>query len=399
MHFADALARRSRYATRLIAGNHKEPRLFGLARGGVAALRVFSGTRDRLAPRVFACSFDAAFFLGGAGSLMSRIFSSSLQGSLELAFLLNRASRSFLSRFAPRFFTRSRACSLNTAFVVRRACGGLAARFLARGLAGSFTNGLNTTRLLHIAARLAAIRLPGCRPLTASIVPAGLMIAASALARIAALPIAAWTVVVPLAAGPIVAVAALWFALRFPLPRSLVAIAAAILTVRTAFVFDILPSRMAVAVVARRWLRSGHGCAQWTPVTRIVAAFSDHPVEPLIDRHVDALRRVALGLAGLRAKTSQIPRTARLHPRAQTHIGRGRMRPPLGPALLTKQAHGTALFPRIPTFQDYGKQAVKNSGGKRQTNDFRRFRPAGESARRHIAAAEPGRDGGPSTVS
>lgn len=257
MHFADALARRSRYATRLIAGNHKEPRLFGLARGGVAALRVFGGTRSRLAPRLF----NAALLFGRAGSLMSRIFSSSLQGSLELAFLLNLASRSLLSRFAPRFFTRSRACSLDTAFVVRRACGGLAARFLARGLAGSFTNGLKTTRLLHIAARLAAIRLPGCRPLTASIVPAGLMIAASALARIAALPIAAWTVVVPLAAGPAVAVAALWFVLRFPLPRSLVAIAAAILTVRTAFVFDILPSRMAVAVVARRRLRSGHGCA------------------------------------------------------------------------------------------------------------------------------------------
>jgi hypothetical protein len=147
--------------------------------------------------------------------------------------------------------------------------------------------------------------------------------------------------------------------MRLPLARTLIAVVTTLLTVRAAFVshvvLGLVSGRTGIAFVRYRWLRLrlGHACTDRAPVGGIIAAaLSDHPVEPLIDRHVDALRRVALTLARLRTETSQIPRTARLHPCAQNHIGRGRVRPPLGPALVTKRAHGTALFPRMPTFPD-----------------------------------------------
>ena len=339
MHLADALTGRSRYPARLITGDHQQPRLFGFPRGSVATLCVFGGARERFAARLFARDFETPL-LGGACRLHARFFSGSLAGDFEAALLFGLAGGSLLGgllgrlfarrlagsfkalgllgsasgRFAACLFPRGLARRFETALVLDGARGCFATRFFTCGLAGGLANGLKATRLFGVASRgIARSAVSDYRVASRLIAPA------LALPRIATIPFAARAI--PVATGPAVAVApvrfAFGFASRFAMGRALVALAAPVLAVRTAFVFD----RSDIALAARgRRLRFGRRRTHRTPVRSVVAALSDHPVEPLVDRHVDALRHVALGLARLWAQASQIPRTARFHPRAQTTV-------------------------------------------------------------------------------
>jgi hypothetical protein len=355
MHLADALARRRRYATGLVAGDDEQPRFFCFARGGVTygsvATRFFAsrieesrffGARDRFAACFFPCGlarcFNASFLIGlVGGSFAARLFPRGLARCFNAAFLVGLAGGSFAARlfprglarcfnaslliglasgsFAARLFPRGLAHGFDAAFLIGGAGGRLTARFVSRGLPGGLANGVKTPRLFGLAghgiARVAALLgpsgLPGRRLLASGILPS----------RLIACTVAARPVIIPLAAGPAVAVAPV----RFALTRMLVAVVALALAVGTAFVFDVVSSRTDIAFGARGWLRLriAHRCTDRAPVGWVVAAaLSDHPVEPLIDRQVDALRLVALSLARLRAEASQIPRTARFHPRAQT---------------------------------------------------------------------------------
>lgn len=183
VHLADILARRRRYAARLIASDHEEPRLFDLAGGGIAALRVFGSARDRFASRLFARGFDTTLLLGGTGRLLASFFAGSLDPAfllgdtsnllagffacgLEPAFLLGLASGSFFlggrfRRLSGRLAASFLARRFDAAFVPRGACGGFAARLLTCGLAGRFANGIEPASLFGIVTRLTAIRPPG----------------------------------------------------------------------------------------------------------------------------------------------------------------------------------------------------------------------------------------------
>lgn len=282
MHFADAFARRRRNATRLISGYDKQPRFFGLARRSVAALCVFGGARDRFAAGLLACSFETTLVLGGASRFLAGLLPRSLTSDLEAALLLGLSSGSslfsrLLSTFLARGFTsgfevplilgrtrgrllaglfpRGLACRLDTTLPFGSAGGGFATRFFSRRLAGRLANGIKAARLFGIArlritfcviarygvtARLAPPRLPAVRPLATGIVPTGLVASTFTLARIAAFPIAAWTIVSTLAPWPTVAIApvrsGLEFILGFALRGTFITAFAAILAVRTAFV-------------------------------------------------------------------------------------------------------------------------------------------------------------------
>ena len=339
MHVANALARRRRYATRLIAGDHQEPRLLGLACRSIAASGVFGGARDCFAARLLACGFEMALLLSGASRLLARLFSRSLPGGLEAALLFGLAGGSLLGCFlesplagfftrgfetmlffcsargslTARFFPRGLARRFDAAFVFGGAGVGFAARLFSGGLAGGLANGIKATRLFSIARQ----RIASC-VITRYGVATGLIAPTFTLTRIAAFPVVARTILTPLAPRPAVAIAPLRFGLEFVLAGTFVAAFAAILTIRAAFVFDVVSGRVTIAHIARGWLRLGPGCTHRTPVRSVVTALFDHPVEPLVDRHVDSPRGVALLLARLRAETSLIPRTARFHPRAQT---------------------------------------------------------------------------------
>ena len=281
MHLADALASRRRYATRLIAGYDQQPRLFGLARGGVATLRVFGSAGHSFA----ACGFETALLLSGASRLLARFFTGNLASDLEAALVLGLAGGSFFGRLLSSFlaccfetplvlgrtrgglsaglFPHRLAGRFDTALVFGGAGGGFATRFFSRRLAGRLTNGIKAACFFSIAhqritfrvitrygviARLAAPRLPVLRPLASGIVPTGLI--APTFARIAAFPIAAWTIVSPLAPRPAVAIAplrfGLGFILEFALAGTFVATFAAILTVGAAFV----SGRLTIAWIA-----------------------------------------------------------------------------------------------------------------------------------------------------
>ncbi|HEY5063775.1 MAG TPA: hypothetical protein VIJ04_02945 [Xanthobacteraceae bacterium] len=370
MHLADSLTRRRRYAARLIAGNHKQTRFFCFARGSVAAKPIFGGASDRFAANLLACGFQSTFILGGASGsflagFLARYFTCFFTCDFEAAFVFGLAGRSFTARlfacslprgfetallfggasgsFTTGLFTHGLAHSFKAPVFFGGAGGSFTTRFLARGLARSLANGVKAACLFgladrgitrggiarwSVAARLATAALPRRRSLAAGIVASRLIAATLAPGRFVAIPFAVRAIVIPLVAGPAVVVAAMGLTLparlalpmRLALARTLVALVAAILAVWAAFVSHVVSGLVALAACRRRRFR--HGRAERAPVGGVVAAvLSDHPVEPLIDRHVDALRCVALSLARLRTEASQIPRTARLHPRAQTTSG------------------------------------------------------------------------------
>ncbi len=376
MHFADSLARRRRYAARLIAGNHKQTRFLCFARGSVAAKRIFGGAGDRFAANLLACRFPSTFILGGASGsflagFLARYFTCFFTCDFEAAFVFGLAGGSFTARlfacsltrgfetallfggprgsFTTGLFAHGLARSFKAPVFFGGAGGSFTTRFLARGLARCVTNGVKAACLFglgdrgitrggiarwSVAARLATAALPRRRSLTAGIAASRLIAATLAPGRFVAIPFAVRAIVIPLVAGPAVAVAAMSLTLptrltlpvrlalpmRLALARPLVALVAAILAVWAAFVSHVVSGLVALAACRR--LRFRHGRAERAPVGGVVAAvLSDHPVEPLIDRHVDTLRCVALSLARLRTEASQIPRTARLHPRAQTASG------------------------------------------------------------------------------
>jgi hypothetical protein len=354
MHLAKALARRRRYAACLITSDHEKPRFFGLACRGIALPRVFCSAGGRFAVRHFARSLETAFLFGGASfGLLTSLFASSLASGLKVALLFGFTGGSFAacfftrrltsglkatflfslagSSFTARFFSRGLTRSFEAALIIGSAGGGLAARFPTRGLTRGLTNGVKPALLFGIARRriarcciaphgiaaLVAASPPRRRSFASGMIAPRLITATLALARL---------VPIPFAARPAVPVAPVRFGLEFTLPWALVAVVATRLAVRVALVSDVVSGlvsgRLAVALAAWRRRPSGHGRLRRALITWIVgAALSDHPVEPLIDRHVDALRRVALSLARLRTEASQIPRTARLHPRAQTTSG------------------------------------------------------------------------------
>src|SRR5581483_177114 len=228
MHLADALTGRSRYPTRLITGDHQQPRLFGFPRRSVATLCVFGGARERFAARLFARDFEAALLFGLAGG---SLFARRLAGSFKALGLLGSAS----GRFAACLFPRGLARRFETALVLEGARGCFATRFFTCGLAGGLANGLKATRLFGVANRgIARSAVSDYRVASRLIAPA------LALPRIATIPFAARAI--PVATGPAVAVApvrfAFGFASRFAMGRALVALAAPVLAVRTAFVFD-----------------------------------------------------------------------------------------------------------------------------------------------------------------
>ena len=326
----------------------------------------------------FTCDFEAAFVFGVAGgSFTARFFTGSLAREFKTVFVFGLASRSITARLfacslargfetAPLFggpsgsfttglFAHGFAHSFKAPVFFGGAGGSFSTRFLARRLARSLANGVKAACLVgladrgitrggiarwSVAARLATAALPRRRSVATGIVPSQLTAATLAPGRFVAIRFAVRAIVIPFVARPAVAVTAMgltlpiWHVLprrlalpmRLPLPtrlalaRTLVALVAAILAVWAAFVSPIVSGLVTLAACRR--LRFGHGRAERTPVGWVVAAvLSDHPVEPLIDRHVDALRCVALSLARLRTEASQIPRTARLHPRAQTTSG------------------------------------------------------------------------------
>ena len=71
----------------------------------------------------------------------------------------------------------------------------------------------------------------------------------------------------------------------------------------------------------------------------------DDVVEPFADRHAGSPRRRANGFARLGAQASEIPRTARFHSHAQSHMGGAGC--PLRAALAEDDAAGAVLFPRL----------------------------------------------------
>ncbi len=168
MHLANALARRRRHATRLIAGNYEKPRLFGLARRSISTLGVFGSARDGFAARLFTCGFETAILLGGACRLQARFFTRSFPRDLEATLLIGVARRSLLGRFlesllaclfpcgfetmlflgsphgrlAARLFPYGCARRFDTALVFGSAGGRLATRFFPRGLARGLANGI-----------------------------------------------------------------------------------------------------------------------------------------------------------------------------------------------------------------------------------------------------------------
>jgi hypothetical protein len=283
MHLADAFAGWRRYATRLIAGYDQQPRLFGLARGGVATLRVFGSAGHSFA----ACGFETALLLRGASRLLARFLTGNLAGDIEAALLLGLAGGSFFGRLLSSFlaccfetplvlgrtrgglsaglFPHRLAGRFDTALVGGGAGGGFATGFFSRRLAGRLTNGIKAAGLFRIARqRIAfcvitrygvmawlAAGLPALRPLASGIVSTGFIAPTFALARIAAFRIAAWTIVTPLAPRPAVAIAPLRlgqeFILELALRTPFIAAFAAILTVRAAFVFDVVSARLAIA--------------------------------------------------------------------------------------------------------------------------------------------------------
>ena len=320
----------------------------------------------------FTCDFEAAFVFGVAGgSFSTRFFTGGLAREFKTVFVFGLASRSITARLfacslargfetAPLFggpsgsfttglFAHGFAHSFKAPVFFGGAGGSFSTRFLARRLARSLANGVKAACLVgladrgitrggiarwSVAARLATAALPRRRSVATGIVASRLTAATLAPGRFVAIRFAVRAIVIPFVARPAVAVAAMGLTLpighvlptrltlptRLALARTLVALVAAILAVWAAFVSHVVSGLVALAACRR--LRFGHGRAERTPVGWVVAAvLSDHPVEPLIDRHVDALRCVALSLARLRTEASQIPRTARLHPRAQTTSG------------------------------------------------------------------------------
>ena len=360
-----------RFAANLLAGGFQSTFILGGASGSFLA-GFLAGFLARYFTCFFTCNFEAAFVFGLAGgSFTARFFTCRLARDFKTAFVFGLASRSFTARlfactlargFETALLFGGPSGSFTTGLVAHGfargfkapvffggAGGSFTTRFLARGLARSLANGVKAACLFgladrgitrggiaswSVAARLATAALPRRRSLAAGIVASRLIAATLAPGRFVAIPFAVRAIVIPLVARLAVTVAAMGFTLpighvsstrlalpmRLALARTLVALVAAILAVWAAFVSHVVSGLVALA--ACRWLRFRHGCAERAPVGGVVAAvLSDHPVEPLIDRHVDALRCVALSLARLRTKASQIPRTARLHPRAQTTSG------------------------------------------------------------------------------
>ena len=93
-------------------------------------------------------------------------------------------------------------------------------------------------------------------------------------------------------------------------------------------------------------------------LARVVVYFTvgfDDVVEPLADRNAGLARSLARSLAGLRAEQAfDIPRTARFHARAQSHIGRSWICPVWSRRSLTGDAGGRSPGSSAATFSGLG---------------------------------------------